>query len=150
MHVSAPRNASTPLSFSARSSLDPSSYAPIDSILKNLKTCSRRLQTALSAHRDEMQILERLHYKGKNQHRSALFWRRVTEIRRYGMRLHGVGLYGILETLRASFFGVSSAQNQKALKGSWTHVPNSRYVEFAIERLHACTSLVSKVRLVFF
>ena len=32
-------------------------------------------------------MLERLYYKGKNQHRTALFWQRVAEMRKFGERV---------------------------------------------------------------
>jgi hypothetical protein len=54
---------------------------------------------------EELQILERLYYKGKNQHRAALFWKRVSEVRRYARRLDGVGLPDVVERLHRSFFG---------------------------------------------
>lgn len=77
----------------------------IDAALKTLKTSSRQLQTFLAAFRDEMQTLERLYYKGKNQHRAALFWRRVSEVRRYGERFNRAELAELVEGFRRSFWG---------------------------------------------
>jgi len=96
---------SPPLSSSPRSSLDASHHRSINAVLKDLQTCSRRLHAALSTHRDELQILERLYYKGKNQHRSALFWKRVVEVRRYGHRLAEMAMPVVLDRLRSAFFG---------------------------------------------
>lgn len=90
---------------SPRSSLTASFYPEIDAVLKQLKSCARRLQAALSTHRAELQVLERLYYKGKNQHRTALFWQRVAEMRRYGDRLEGMNIYDLVERLRLSFWG---------------------------------------------
>jgi hypothetical protein len=56
-------------------------------------------------HANEAQVLERLYYKGKNQHRGALFWRRVGETRRYSARLGGIHIDDVVEILRYSFFG---------------------------------------------
>lgn len=94
--------------YSPRTLLDGDKRPRIDAALKQLRTCTRRLQTMLSMHRDEIQILERLYYKGKNQHRTALFWQRVEEMRRYGDRLDGMGMYDLLESLRLSFWGPPS------------------------------------------
>ena len=91
--------------FLPRTFLDVSVYPRIDSILKQLRTCTRRLQNLLSLHRDEIQVLERLYYKGKNQHRTALFWQRVAEIRKYGDRLERMELFDLMESLRLSFWG---------------------------------------------
>jgi hypothetical protein len=79
-------------------------------VLKELKSCSRRLQTTFSAYHDELQILERLFYKGKNQHRSALFWKRAAEMKRYGERLDALGFPDMFALLRSSFFGATSIQ----------------------------------------
>jgi len=88
-----------------RSSLSTSSSASVDTILKDFKVFSRHLRTVVSAQGNELHILERLYYKGKNQHRAALFWKRVAEIRKYGQRLDRVGICDIVERLRRSFFG---------------------------------------------
>jgi hypothetical protein len=125
--------------------MDPSSHASIDSILKDLKSCSRRLQVVFSAYHDELQILQRLYYKGKNQHRPALFWKRAAEMKRYGERLDCTGLPGAFELLRCSFFGAISIQNAKSMRGSWTHVPNSTYATFVVGRLDDCLKLVDKI-----
>lgn len=93
---------------SPRTSLDSDTHSRIDSILKQLRTCTRHLQSVLSLHRTEIQILERLYYKGKNQHRTALFWQRVVEMRRYGDRIDGMGMHDLLENLRLSFWGQPS------------------------------------------
>jgi hypothetical protein len=93
------------LIYTPRDQLDDKHKLVIDGIVKTLKSCSRRVNHAMSAFRDELQLLERLYYKGKNQHRSALFWRRVCEIRRYGSRLIKFDLPPILQDLHKSFFG---------------------------------------------
>jgi len=93
---------------SPRALLDQTSYAFVDSALKDLKNYSRRLKIVLAAHGDELQILERLYYKGKNQHRSGLFWHRAAEIRRYGGRLDGMHISDVVDVLRFSFFGEAS------------------------------------------
>jgi hypothetical protein len=86
------------------------SPSAIDTVLKTLKTSSRQLQTSIAAFRDEMQILERLYYKGKNQHRTALFWRRVCEVRRYGDRINRADLVDLVEGFRRSFWGPAALQ----------------------------------------
>ena len=93
-----------------RDSIDPSFHLSLDSVLKDLKSCSRRLESIFSAYRDELQILERLFYKGKNQHRSALFWKRAAEMKRYGERLDTLGFPDMFALLRSSFYGATSIQ----------------------------------------
>lgn len=98
------------IDFLSRGSLDPSCYSSIDAALKHVKIHARRLHTVLTTHDDELEILERLYYKGKNQHRSALFWRDVVEMRRYAMRLSEMSLLEIIDSFRFSFFGEGSEQ----------------------------------------
>ncbi|KAI9464162.1 hypothetical protein HD554DRAFT_2315952 [Boletus coccyginus] len=130
-----------------RSTLAQAHHKDIDAVLKDLKLCSRRLKSALDSFRDELRTLERLYYKGKNQHRMALFFKRVPEMRRYGRRLSELDILERVDLLRASFVGLEHTSDRKALRDSWTHVPEKPYVDFLTERLAACSSLVCKVRL---
>ncbi|KAF7966293.1 hypothetical protein HWV62_33375 [Athelia sp. TMB] len=96
------------LSFIQRDSLDPFPSGPIDSALKVLKSGSRRIKAACSSFHEELKLLERLYYKGKNQHRSSLFWKRVVELKRLGERLDGLYVPDMLEQLRFSFWGLTT------------------------------------------
>jgi len=72
--------------------------------------------TLESALVEEWQILERLYYKGKNQHRSALFWRHVGEVRRILKRMVGSGKFrasNTLECVRGSFLDSGNAEMSK-------------------------------------
>lgn len=109
---------SPPISFSPRASLATCSHSTVDGLLKDLKAYSRRLQAALASYQDEMHVLERLYYKSKNQHRMALFFKRVSEIRRYGWRLLEVNISDYMRLLRASFYGVTVVQRCDILLGS--------------------------------
>ncbi|EMD38531.1 hypothetical protein CERSUDRAFT_48567 [Gelatoporia subvermispora B] len=134
-----------PLVYSTRSSIDSEKHSDVDAALKQLKTCTRRLQAALSAHRTELQVLERLYYKGKNQHRQALFWRRVEETRKYGERLNGMAMHELVEALRLSFWGDAWREKPKLLRGPWTHVPNKEVGLHVLRRCSDCLSLIRKV-----
>ena len=87
-----------------RSSLPQSHHSRVDATLKDLKLLSKRLHSALSSYESELKVLERIYYKSKNQHRSALFWRRITETRRYGRRIQQINLRLFVDGLRMSFF----------------------------------------------
>jgi hypothetical protein len=87
-----------------RNSLHASKFSSIDTVLKDLKLYSRLLHAILSSHKNESHILERLYYKSKNQHRSALFWRHVCEMRRFAKRLEEFNVVVVLDSLRATFF----------------------------------------------
>ncbi|KAJ7685142.1 hypothetical protein DFH06DRAFT_1157583 [Mycena polygramma] len=129
----------------AKNSLDSALHPNVDAALKQLKSCARGLQPVLSTFSDELQILHRLYYKGKNQHRPALFWRRVTEMRRYGDRVEELSLLSLVDSLRFSFFGEELQQTSKLLKGSWTHYPDTSSVSFVLERIEGSITLVQKM-----
>ncbi|KAJ7452469.1 hypothetical protein B0H11DRAFT_2073568 [Mycena galericulata] len=133
------------LTRTAKASLEPDLHASIDAALKDLKTCARRLQPVLATFSEELQILHRLYYKGKNQHRPALFWRRVAEMRRYADRVEELSLLSLVDYLRYSFFGEELQQNSKLLKGSWTHYPNPSSVSFLLERIRGSLMLIHKM-----
>lgn len=87
-----------------KTSIDPLACAHVDLALKRLKLVSRRLSTALTAFQEESRLLERLFYKGKNQHRISLFWRNVEEIRRLCGRLMGVDFTTSVAQIRHAFY----------------------------------------------
>ncbi|TFK54928.1 hypothetical protein OE88DRAFT_1805340, partial [Heliocybe sulcata] len=130
-----------------RSSLDFQAYPAVDAALKDLKGHARKLQSLVVAQGEEMQLLERLYYKGKNQHRSALFWSRLEEVRKYGKRLQELEPFNLMELLRCSFFGAAVVENPKSMKGPWTHYPDGRCILFVMERLSSCSLLLEKTRI---
>ena len=89
-----------------RSTLAHTHHREIDAILKDLKFCSRRLKSALDGFKDELRTLERLYYKCKSQHRMALFFKRVLEMRRYGRLLTELDILERVDLLRAAFVGL--------------------------------------------
>ncbi|KAI0646981.1 hypothetical protein C8Q79DRAFT_1009134 [Trametes meyenii] len=131
---------------SQRTELDPTATPTVDAALKQLKTCSRRLQAALTCHRTELQVLERLYYKGKNQHRAALFWQRVVEMRRLDGRVDEMHMDEAVESLRLAFWGDPSSRTTKLLKGPWTHCPDAPALLFVMERCAACCTLIDRTR----
>ncbi|RDX56858.1 hypothetical protein OH76DRAFT_1336277 [Lentinus brumalis] len=132
--------------YSPRPSLGSEKFFAIDSVLKQLKACSRRLQAALASHRTELQVLERLYYKGKNQHRTALFWQRVAEMRKFGERVDEMHMDDVVESLRLSFWGEPSGRTTKTMKGPWTHYPDAKPLLFVLERCSACCMLIDRAR----
>ena len=88
-----------------RSSLDSRIYSTVDGVLKELKYASRELQKIFASFRLELELLDRLFYKNKNQHRSALFWRKVTEMRRFCHKLDHNKPDWVVEEARRRFWG---------------------------------------------
>ncbi|KAH9901312.1 hypothetical protein C8Q73DRAFT_677453 [Cubamyces lactineus] len=135
-----------PLNCLPRATVDSANTPTIDAVLKQLKSATRRLQAALASHRTELQVLERLYYKGKNQHRTALFWQRVAEMRKYGERVDEMHIDDVVESLRLAFWGDPSSRTTKLLKGPWTHCPDARVLLFVMERCSACCMLIDRAR----
>ncbi|KAJ8078736.1 hypothetical protein PM082_013019 [Marasmius tenuissimus] len=124
-----------------RADLPQSHHPRVDAALKDLKRLSKRLHSALSTYESELKVLERIYYKSKNQHRSALFWRRITETRRYGRRVEQTDLRTFVDALRLSFF---REDNLKLLKGSWTHYPNESYISYKLDQCSLYRDLLEK------
>ncbi|KAL5533299.1 hypothetical protein ACEPAF_5075 [Sanghuangporus sanghuang] len=127
----------------ARNDIDASLCPKIDACLKAARQCAQQVAPFESCLQDEMRILERLYYKGANQHRSALFWRRVKEVRRLGRRVLEVRLSGLLDDLRYSFYvGEDVERNPKILKSAWSKVPDARFLTFINDRLRDILELI--------
>lgn len=129
----------------SRDTLDQALHFSVDSALKNLKKCRNQFKTIFATFQDELDILERLYYKGKNQHRSALFWKRVAETRRYGNRLNETDLVKLIDDMQHSFFDTNTDNMKKALKGAWTYYPDAKFVSYMRNRLELISNLTLKV-----
>ncbi|KAK0503218.1 hypothetical protein EDD18DRAFT_1136933 [Armillaria luteobubalina] len=127
-----------------RHTLDQALHFSVDAVLKNLKKCRNQYKTILATFQDELDILERLYYKGKNQHRSALFWKRVAETRRYGSRLTEMNLVQLIDDMQYSFFDTNTDNAKKALKGAWAYYPDAQFVSYMRIRLELISNLASK------
>ena len=111
---------SMPTRTSRRPGLDPKDRAllsstqcrDVDILLKELRGCAQQLSPLESTLSDELRILERLYYKGVNQHRSALFWRRVEEMRKFGRRIADMDIKRMVEDLRFAFYLSEGAERQ--------------------------------------
>ena len=140
-----------------RALLDKSGHTAIDSVLKGLKKSSRSLQVVLAAWSTDSQILDRVYYKGKNQHRGALFWRRVVELRRICGRLRRINPDQKLNIFRASFFGSDVPRKyayfnhgswecaQPSFSGPWSCFPDAKVTQIFITDIVTCSKLVEKV-----
>jgi len=128
---------------SPRSSIPQEKQSDVDVILKGLKTCSTRLRASMSSFADEFHLLERVYYKSKNQHLSSIFFKRVSDVRRYGYRLSGLQLPELVAELRAAFFGTNS---KKLLKGAWNQCPDVPFVKHIALRLGASVKLLNHMK----
>ncbi|KAI5830032.1 hypothetical protein K523DRAFT_416205 [Schizophyllum commune Tattone D] len=129
---------------SVRSQVDKDIHPAVDIALRDLKKFSRRLHASFDVFSEELQVLDRVFYKGKNQHRSALYFRRVADIRKFSQRIAEYNAPQIVDSCRCSFFGPDAQTNSKALKGAWSHVPDDKTMTFLHDRLAAGINLLDK------
>ncbi|KAJ3545356.1 hypothetical protein NMY22_g2472 [Coprinellus aureogranulatus] len=127
-----------------RKDLDAFLYPSVDTFLRPLKATSRRLQVASTTLADEHQLLQRIYYKGKNQHRSALFWRRVVDLLRHSERVRNFDLPDLVLRLRCSFFGEDAFSNQSLLRGAWNHCPGPKSLDAVLAHILEARRLLYK------
>jgi hypothetical protein len=94
--------------FTLKMELDTCAHPVVEAQLKRLKLASRSLHEQLFSIGAEARVLERLYYKSKNQHRSATFFAKASEVRRYTTRVIDVGFAEVIDNLRMSFYGEAS------------------------------------------
>ena len=103
--VATARRPSCPrFSYTQRSDIPQAIHGTIDVALKSLRSYARQVTPVELSLSDELRILERLYYKSVNQHRSALFFQKVEEVRRMGNRILEVNIGGMIEDLRYAFY----------------------------------------------
>ncbi|KAF5357794.1 hypothetical protein D9756_001610 [Leucocoprinus leucothites] len=127
-----------------KNSIDALLHSHIDLALKRLKLITRRLLAASTALEEEFRVLNRLYYKGKNQHRLSLFWRHVEEMRRFCLRINSLDLAGSVNRLRHMFYNSKSYNNPNVLKASWTHVPRVQDLKMTIRNFDPTHQLLLK------
>ncbi|THH03809.1 hypothetical protein EW145_g5994 [Phellinidium pouzarii] len=138
------------LSSTPRHSVSASHHPKFDAILKGLRACARQFSLLLPCLHDELRILERLYYKGLNQHRTALFWRRIKEARRLGQRLLETQLLALTDDLRYAFYVEDrNERNPKILRSVWSQVPDSKFVNYIFERTRSSMELTTESRIRF-
>ncbi|CAE6414030.1 unnamed protein product [Rhizoctonia solani] len=117
-------------------------YRPRDNIdvpavaqlLKQLKSGHKNARNSQKLLFTEMHILERVYYKGNNQHGLSLFWRSVVSVRRMSARIYETNLPGLLEAL-GSMFHEEMFGGQKVFSGAWTRIPSLSSIAQIMERL---------------
>jgi hypothetical protein len=88
----------------SRDTLSQQDIIAVDTFLKSLRKLSKgvtNIQNTLAA---ELRLIEQIHYKNRNQHGIALFWRNLTEVRRYTRSIEANRLSVLIDHTRSSFF----------------------------------------------
>lgn len=87
-----------------RTTLDARLHSDVDLFLKTLKGSHKRFQTAFASMQVEGQVLERIFYKGKNQHRGSLLWRKLSDLRKFTRRTEALAPSQTMTAFCQSFF----------------------------------------------
>jgi hypothetical protein len=111
--MTAARNPKKPKLISVdRSEVPQDQIHAIDSTLKQLRGFAQQLKPLEECFQDELRVLERLYYKGVNQHRSALFWRRIEEVRKLGRRFAELRVTALVDNLRYAFYTSNDSERK--------------------------------------
>ncbi|CAE6421636.1 unnamed protein product [Rhizoctonia solani] len=117
--------------YKSRDNLDVPAVAQL---LKQLKSGHKNARNSQKLLFTEMHLLERVYYKGKNQHGLSLFWRSVVSVRRMSARVYETNLPGLLEVL-GSMFHEEPFGGQKVFSGAWTRIPPVSSIAQIMQRI---------------
>ncbi|KAG8699690.1 hypothetical protein FRC09_006455 [Ceratobasidium sp. 395] len=120
---------------------------PVGRLLKTLKSSSKNIRSGQKHLLTEMHLLERVYYKGKNQHGLSLFWRNVVSIRRMAARIYETNTPQLLEIL-AGMFHEEAFAGTKVFNGAWTRIPPPENVAKILERLLEVATLLKSLTIV--
>ncbi|KAF8590559.1 hypothetical protein K439DRAFT_1300817, partial [Ramaria rubella] len=129
-----------------RCSIEFSRHSSIDISLKDFRNVAQRTLTFSTSFSNELQLLNRIFYKGKNQHRSAIFWRKIQEVRRLGTRIKELNIPRLVEDWRYAFYTEDRA-NPKKLRGAWEQTPDETACTSMLRRIHSVCLLINQTRI---
>ncbi|KAG8713732.1 hypothetical protein FRC08_012889 [Ceratobasidium sp. 394] len=120
----------------------------VDHLFKTLKSSNKNVRSNQKQLLTELHLLERVYYKGKNQHGLSLFWRSVVSTRRMASRIYEVNTPRLLEIL-ASMFHEEAFTGTKVFNGAWTRIPPPENVAKILERLLEVAALLKSTNEAF-
>ncbi|KAG9097969.1 hypothetical protein FRC06_006958 [Ceratobasidium sp. 370] len=120
----------------------------VSHLLKALKTSNKHVRANQKLLLTELHLLERVYYKGKNQHGLSLFWRSVVSTRRMASRIYEVNAPRLLEIL-ASMFHEEAFEGAKVFSGTWTRIPPPENIAKILERLSEVATLLESANEAF-
>jgi hypothetical protein len=128
----------------SRQELDSQHYSAVDSTLKDLHRLSRRIKEVHDCLLGDLWLLQRLHYKGQNQHHAAMFWKRTQEIRRILRRVTGYSMNNLVEDLARECHG-HELEKRQLWRIAWTQLPALNFLRDCHELMSNLLLLLEKV-----
>ncbi|CAG8612320.1 14969_t:CDS:2, partial [Cetraspora pellucida] len=89
----------------------------------------------------EMNILERLYYKNKNQHKRAEYFRKIEEVRRIILRFKEMRIGELMSEFIGLFYGNDKNQIHQR---KWEYVPSREISLYVLNRANCATILMDK------
>ncbi|KAG0064794.1 hypothetical protein BGZ90_002046 [Linnemannia elongata] len=142
----------SPLSTSSSSDRSPKTFLP-RTTLRNSPDHSTNFQQLLflrecfhkSEFWDEVAILDRMHYKNKNQHRQAGYFQRLSECRRIVARIRELNVAGLVDEFVQKFYSGRSLKSLTS-KSQWDSIPYRSAVAFMMTRIIGGILLLRKLQ----
>ncbi|KAG8759988.1 hypothetical protein FRC14_004430 [Serendipita sp. 396] len=127
-----------------RNELESTKIPAIDAFLKALRPYSRRVSNLVHSHANEVQVLQKIVYKSKNQHKNAVFWRGVVELRRFACRIEEASLFQLIDASRNAFYShvLVSAVTRKTTP--WDALPSTYFLQYILKRISSLCGLYIK------
>ncbi|KAG0305299.1 hypothetical protein BGZ97_001154 [Linnemannia gamsii] len=94
---------------------------------------------------DEVAILDRMHYKNKNQHRQAGYFQRLNECRRIVARIKELNVAGLVDEFVQKFYSGRSLKSLTS-KSQWDSIPYRSTVAFMMTRIIGGILLLRKLQ----
>ncbi|KAG0288131.1 hypothetical protein BGZ96_008055 [Linnemannia gamsii] len=94
---------------------------------------------------DEVAILDRMHYKNKNQHRQAGYFQRLNECRRIVARIKELNVAGLIDEFVQKFYSGRSLKSLTS-KSQWDSIPYRSTVAFMMTRITGGVLLLRKLQ----
>ncbi|KAG0199903.1 hypothetical protein BGX33_011319 [Mortierella sp. NVP41] len=94
---------------------------------------------------DEVAILDRMHYKNKNQHRQAGYFQRLCECRRIVARIKELNVAGLVDEFVQKFYSGRSLKTLSA-KSQWDSIPYRSTAAFTMTRIIGGILLLRKLQ----
>ncbi|KAI9020156.1 hypothetical protein CLU79DRAFT_755953 [Phycomyces nitens] len=93
----------------------------------------------------DVELLDKIQYRQRNQHRQFHRFRRAEEVRRILKRFKALAIDQVVTDILKVFW---NAKTVEACEGNWNFIPTKEFAEYTMHRLIAATLLLDKLQIV--